>query len=443
MKRKLIGVAALLVVSALSFAGTKTTYMMVPSNTQVIYPDESGAKRYVHLMAMDSNGDEITSDDIAVTKSEFYKDDNPDEVHADLYKITVTSPTDDMKLVAGYKIQSKDKYIILSADNADGVALQSNYEDFDFVNDPPTPVEVLGIVSIDDYSNYNDFPGHVVEDQTLLTVVRAGEKISKDQEKILEDQEDTSSVPNEAQLSEPSNIIEKLYQPPTEGDQITLGAGSKILPTNSFKNYEFTVVDVNGDPVILMKNEGDEYSNNLNNNFVDDKGVIDLKKLDSHLDKTMGDLTLTENGNIVIFSSDENDSSLGPYTIRVHFKGGIHNVPAIVNGEPYTFDKVSFTVNKFRIIYGGSGNEFWLDVDEDGVTFPEDGGRPGDIPPKPSGPAVYLVEAHGMVMDGEAIVKSQTDDSGKQRISDVDIKIMESGMSGYEVKKIEKKGKSE
>lgn len=433
MKRKLIGIAALLVVSALSFAGNKTTYMMVPSNTQVIYPTETGAKQYVHLMAMDSDGNEIESNKITVTKSEFYKDDNPDEVHADLYKISIDSPTDEMKLVAGYKVQSKDKYIILSADNADGTELQSKYEDIagDYLVDPPTPIEVFGIVSIDDYDNYIDFPGHEVVDKTLLTVVKAGEKTS-------EGEVGSDSKPTESDLSEPSNILEKFYQPPTDGDQITIGAGTKINPTNSYKNYEFTVLDKDGNPAILMKNEDDVYADPINDTFVDGSGVIDLKNLDSHLEENMDNLTLTDNGNIVLFSDEEDSLDYrGPYTIRVRFQGD----PINFNGETYDGQKTfEFIVKEPTIIYGGQGNEFWLEIDEDGVLFPP-GERPEDAPPKPAGPAIYLVEAHGMIMDGEAIVKSQTNESQKQRISDVDIKIKESGMSGYEVERIEKNRK--
>jgi len=435
MKRKLIGFAALLVISTLSFAGTKTTYMMVPSNIQVIYSSETGAKQYVHLMAMDSEDNVIESDDIVVGKNAFYKDDNPEEVHSDLYKISIDSSADDVKLVAGYKIEGKDKYIILSADNADGEALQSKYESIanDYLTNPPTPIEVLGIVSISDYSNYNDFPGHVVVDQTLLTVVKAGEKTS-------EDESGHESEPTESDLSEPSNIVEKFYQPPTDGDQITIGAGTKVNPTNSYKNYEFTVLDKNGDPAILMKNESDTYADPINNTFVDDSGVIDLKNLDNHLEDNTDNLTLTENGNIVLFSDDADSATyMGPYTIRVRFQGDPIGFNGVLYDGQRTFE---FEVKEPTIIYGGSGNEFWLEIDEDGVLFPP-GERPDDAPPKPAGPAVYLVESNGMVMDGETVMKSQTDESKKQRISDVELKIKESGMTGYELKRLDEKGRVE
>lgn len=436
MVRKRKGLILLLILSALSFAETKTTYMMVPSNTQVIYPSETGAKQYVHLLAMDSENNVIENDDIVVTKDEFYRDDDPNEVHADLYKISIDSSADDVKLVAGYKIQDKDKYIILSSDDADGEMLQNKYESIavDYLSNPPLPLEVLGVISMDDYTSYSDFPGHVVVDQTLLTVVKAGEKTS-------EGEEEQGIAPGG--LEEPSNILDKFYQPPTEGDYIQIGAGTKINPTNSYKNYEFTVTDKNGDPVIIMKNEGEVNGDNIYDPFVDDNGVIDLKNLDNALEENWENLTFTDNGNIVIYSDVEEENPagyMGPYNIRVRFQTG--GDPIEFNGVEYSHKTFDMTVKDINIIYGGAGNEFWLEIDEDGVLFPP-GERPDDAPPKPSGPAVYLVESNGLVMNGSAVTKSQTDESAKQRISDVDLKILESGKSGYKLKSMDEKGRAE
>ena len=356
--------------------------VLADESTKIIAPSSIG-EGDIHLIAMDGDGEAIESDDITITKSDYFGD-------ASVFTVDITDETGKVKMVAGYKIDGK--YVLIASAEITGDAdLADNYSS--------TPDdELLEIIKISDYNDYESFPGLEMKDGSVLLGLRAGEE-----------NHETSEIP--------SNIVEKFGVDASGGYTVTFGDGTSINPNNSESNYEFTITDKDGNPVVIMKDDK-EYTDS-------ETGIIDLKNLKKAMDGQGQVYPPNDNPDTDIDESDISD--LAPFTIRVRFKGEVLIDGIAVSQKTFEFGNIQEPV----LIYEGSGNSFVLDLSDEEITFEEE-----ELPPELAKPTVYVITGEGLVTKGTVDMLSREEASKKQRASDVNIEIMEQGESGFEVKTI-------
>jgi hypothetical protein len=139
--KKYILLLFLFIISLSSF-GKKNVYLIVHKDTKI----ESGK---FFVSAMDTNGNEIISDNITTTSSDTgdYK----------IIKVTVDSDEEKIKVAAGYLWPKDDDfYVLLANESAEGL---EEVRDSIVENDTDGDYDYLDILNTSYYSTYANFPG--------------------------------------------------------------------------------------------------------------------------------------------------------------------------------------------------------------------------------------------------------------------------------------------
>lgn len=185
----------------------RKTYVIVPDDYKDLYAIamDSENNKYAYGLTEDEEIELGFLKDININSREYYD-------NLKLFEVS-TEASGDIKLVVGYKVLNKDRYVLLSSENIDETKLTNNYEDG----------ETLRIINLKDYAVYSEFPGYEVGEEIIMTGIRVGTDEMRESER------------------DPSNIVKKFV---SENSDIE-GVGVNILPSASWSMFHMYALEGN------------------------------------------------------------------------------------------------------------------------------------------------------------------------------------------------------
>ncbi len=384
--------------------GSEATYLIA---------DGSLGADDIYITGLKSNGDILEGGDVVIDRVKTYK--YSDDVEVGLFKISIADGGSGSKIVVGY--EQGGKYILISTKEARGEEnISANYDDATGAED------YLGLIDPQDYidekifyekSPYERFPGYEVDEGRIIMGVRIGDAEIEDEER-----------------TEPSNIVEKLFTEEKLGKKVNIEAG--INPNNS--TDEFLVRDSTGKTLISMKKEsGIDYIVVGDNSYGLKNNKSDLNE-DDEISVSEDELKLN-NSNIL-----EGEAPF-EITIRIKKKLTRSNDNSVVEIDdkviPFSGDTKNYNlsgVDSFKLIYSGKGNGFDFTIDNDGgdnesVVIEGEGDiKEADV--------VYVIEGVGTKYEGSVQMSSESEGSGRQRVSNVNIEVLVNDKGGLEIESI-------
>jgi len=373
-------VVMLFLIFEVSVMAEKVVYILAPEGYEELYitgMDRENKKNKEY--GIEDKSEDWSYSKVNVDKKDYYGD-------VELLKVTLKTDSD-IKIVAGYKMPGQKKYILLASDEIDKEKLKKNYKDG----------EKLEIIKVSDYEEYEDFPGYEVREEVILSSLRVGEKRTEEE---LEE--------GKAEYDNPTNIVEKFSSPSTGGDKIEpVDGGVGINPNAADSNNRFMIVTKNGPTTYVMKKK---------------------KKQDPASWVDIGDY----------YKKNKIENEVVTY-LRLRVKG---NNKIKINGKEVTLvgdgkpndRKYEFT-GEFAVTLNqnGNGNGSWtLEIEGEDVTISP---RPDEAPDAVED-EVYVIEGDGIYTTGIIEVISKTEESKRQRISNIEIKVQENGENEFQIKNI-------
>ncbi len=370
----------------------------------------------IHIIGMTSNEEILEAGDITVEKVKTYnyKDSENADVEVGLFKISIGDGGAGSKIVVGYK--QDGNYILLSTSKAGGEEnIADNYGAATGAED------YLRLINPQDYidekifyteSPYERFPGYEVDEGRIIMGMRVGDE----------------EIEAEGR-TEPSNIVEKFFTEVDAGEEVYIKAG--INPNNS--SDEFKVTDKSGKALIVMKKEkGTNYMVVGDYTFGLKNKKADLNAKDEF--QVVGDGVYLDSNKII--------DGEAPFEVTIRIKKKLttsnENSTVKIDGEYVSFsgDTKNYSlsnVDNFILTYSGNGNGFDFEMNnEDGndsvVTGEGSNTKEADV--------VYVIEGVGTRYEGSVEMSSESEGSGRQRMSDVKIEVLVDGEEGIEIESI-------
>lgn len=480
MGRKKIGLAGILILSALALSETRTAYILVPSN---LNPAD------VKVSLINDSNETFTevSDEVTVVATSDY----PTYDNTQYIKMTLDGVADseEVKFMMGYESGEENgipRYtIISSSDIKDNAEIQDAFygsEDAEGING----LQMLDFSEITSYNEYETFPGkELTSEDVVLSGFVVGDQVISDDN------------------TEPSNIVDIYYKQDEDSPYNVVDGGAGISPTASDQNSEFELWaikvygpdagDDEGKPVLALDSNGEKIqrtdgAGNLlyalgsnGNEILDTSGnpiplweperVLIYTSKDTEEDIILGgDLRTIDFDEGQVFPSEDLDTAITtsqsanegdpttgerydsdwegfPYykfDVRVRFKNA-NGEELDINGEPVDLGSGSGPDKYQWQFYELDGVELYFNGGQK-FTFGMDGTHviiiPGDgvDVPTPVEQKIYVMEDTGKFMEGDATMTSKYEDTVKYRTSNIKMKVMKkSGEEHYEIENIEVK----